>query len=277
MRKIKDFFGELTGTFIIVIFGCGAVAVSVLFSAYQGLFQVAAIWGIGVTLAIYASRALSCAHLNPAVSIAFALARRMPARKLPLYLTAQVLGAFLAAAALYYLFRDSIVNFESVNNIVRGAPDSIRTAMIFGEYFPNPSLSKDIISVSFLNAFIAEGLGTFLLVFLILCLTDGCNVGRPDSSIAPVFIGAAVAAIICIVAPLTQAGLNPARDFGPRLFSFLAGWGKIAIPGPRGGFFAVYILAPITGGVIASLFFTKIIQPLMEYKGCGKGCRDEKN
>ena len=97
----KNFIGEFLGTFILVFIGCGSVAVSVLFSAYGGLFQVAAVWGIGVTLAIYVSRGLSCAHLNPAVSIAFVVAGRMSARKLPVYLGAQFPAAFAAAAMLH--------------------------------------------------------------------------------------------------------------------------------------------------------------------------------
>jgi len=64
-----------------------------------------------------------------------------------------------------------------------------------------------------------------------------------------------VAAIISVLSPLTQAGLNPARDFGPRLFAWLAGWGQIAIPGPRGGFFTVYILAPILGALAGAAIF----------------------
>jgi len=61
-----------------------------------------------------------------------------------------------------------------------------------------------------------------------------------------------VSIIISIVAPLTQAGLNPARDFGPRIVAYLFGWGEIAIPGPRGGFFTVYILSPIVGAVVGA-------------------------
>jgi len=263
---MRDFLGEFLGTLIIVFFGCGSVAVTVLFDSHSGLFQVAAIWGIGVTLAIYASRSLSCAHLNPAVSIAFVLARRMAFKKLPSYLMAQLIGAFVAAFALYSIFSTSIIQFEMANNIVRGSPESIQTAMMFGEYFPNPLSGKAASSVSYINAFVAEGAGTFLLVFLIFFLTDGCNVGRPDNSLAPVFIGITITGIISIIAPLTQAGINPARDFGPRLFAYFAGWGRVAIPGPRGGIFSVYILAPILGGIIASLFFTRILQPMMEKK-----------
>jgi glycerol uptake facilitator protein len=204
----------------------------------------------------------------------------MVLKKLPIYLIAQFLGAFIAALVLYNIFSASITKFELANHIVRGSSDSIRTAMMFGEYFPNPSY-KNIAYVSNSNAFLAEGLGTFLLVLLVFCLTEGCNVGRPDSNLAPLFIGATVSGIISIIAPLTQAGLNPARDFSPRLFALLAGWGNIAIPGPRGGFFSVYILAPILGGTIASLFFTKILQPLMENKdGASKNsgvcCADDR-
>ena len=60
MKYLHDFAGETIGTFILVFFGCGAVMSAVLFSSHVGLFQVAAIWGIGVTLAIYATRHLSC-------------------------------------------------------------------------------------------------------------------------------------------------------------------------------------------------------------------------
>ena len=64
------------------------------------------------------------------------------------------------------------------------------------------------------------------------------------------FIGLGVAAIISVVAPLTQAGLNPARDLGPRVVSWFLGWGEIAIPGPRGGWLSVYVLAPCIGALI---------------------------
>lgn len=265
MKYLHDFAGETIGTFILVFFGCGAVMVAVLFSSHVGLFQVAAIWGIGVTLAIYATRHLSCAHLNPAVSIAMAIGRRMLPNKLPVYLTAQFSGAFLAAAVLYFLFASSIVEYELHNSIIRGTPESIRTAMMFGEFYPNPGAGT-LATVSTMNAFWAEAIGTFALVFLIFALTDGCNVGRPDDAQAPLFIGLTVAAIICIIAPLTQAGLNPARDLSPRIFAYIAGWGQAAFPDNHYGFLTVYVLGPITGGTMASLLFTIVLQPLMGNK-----------
>ncbi|MFH0728765.1 MAG: MIP/aquaporin family protein [Pseudomonadota bacterium] len=99
----REFIGEVLGTFVLVLFGCGSVAVSVLFNSHQGLMQVALVWGIGVMLAIYLTRHLSCAHLNPAVSLAMAVSGRMPLRKIPLYIGAQFTGAFLAGLALYML------------------------------------------------------------------------------------------------------------------------------------------------------------------------------
>ncbi len=265
MQWRDHFSGELIGTFILVFFGCGSVAVTVLFGSLVGLFQVAAVWGIGVTLAIYATRHLSCAHLNPAVSLAMVIGKRMTFRKLPVYLSAQFLGAFLAAGLLYLLFASSITQYEQLHNIVRGSSASISTAMMFGEFYPNPGAGSSA-SVTTLNAFFAEAFGTFVLVFLIFSLTEGCNVGRPDDRLSPLFIGLTVALIISIIAPLTQAGLNPARDLSPRIFAYLAGWGKAALPDHHFGFLTVYVLGPLTGGTLASFFFTRVLEPLMNHR-----------
>jgi len=195
---VSNFLGELIGTFILVFFGCGSIAVTILFSAHSGLFQIAAIWGIGVTLAIYATRHISCAHLNPAVSIAMVAAGRMSARKLFSYLLGQFTGAFLAAVLLYILFSGSIAQYENINGILRGSPDSIKTAMMFGEFYPNPGFGFEM-TVSTMNAFLAEMAGTFALVFLIFSLTDGCNVGRPGDTLSPLFIGLSITIIISII------------------------------------------------------------------------------
>jgi glycerol uptake facilitator protein len=75
-------------------------------------------------------------------------------------------------------------------------------------------------------------------------------------------IGLGVAAIISVIAPLTQAGLNPARDFGPRVISWFMGWGEIAFPGPRGGWFTVYILAPVIGALLGGGLY-RLVTPLL--------------
>ena len=261
MKYKSEFIGETLGTFILVLFGCGSVAVSILFGAYQGLMQIALAWGIGVTLAIYLTRHISCAHLNPAVSIAMVIGNRMTLRLLPTYVLGQFLGAFLAGLTIYMFFGASISNYESIHGIVRGTVESITTAKMFGEFYTN-SGSSAIVSMPLAMA--AEAFGTFILILLIFALTEGCNVGRPDNALAPLFIGLTVTSIICLIAPLTQAGLNPARDFGPRMVAWIFGWGKTAFPDQSGGFFFVYILAPIVGGAIASVFFIKVLEPAMK-------------
>ena len=256
----REFIGEALGTFLLVLFGCGSVAVSVLFGAHQGLMPVALAWGIGVMLAIYLTRHLSCAHLNPAVSLAMVASGRMPIRKLPVYVIAQFAGAVLAGLTLYALFAPSIAAYEAAHQIVRGTPESVQTARMFGEYYSSPGGPA---TVSLPLAMGAEALGTFLLVLMIFALTEGCNVGRPNDALAPVFIGLTVTSIICLIAPLTQAGLNPARDLGPRMVAWLLGWGQAAFPDRVGGFFHVYVLAPLAGGVLAAQFFVRILEPAM--------------
>lgn len=268
---MKEFTGELLGTFILVLFGCGSVAVAVLFGEYNSILQIGVAWGFGVMLAIYLTRHLSCAHLNPAVSVAMVISKRMAARKLPAYLGAQFAGAFIAGLALYWLFSPSIEAYEATHNIVRGTAASVDTARMFGEFYPNPGGSA---VVSMPLAIAAEAFGTFLLLLFIFALTEGCNVGRPSDAMAPVFIGLTVTSIICLIAPLTQAGLNPARDFGPRIVAWLAGWGSAAFPDSSGGFFFVYILGPVTGGSVAAWFFLYILEPVMKRKSKGCDCEN---
>jgi len=260
MIKKREVLGELLGTFVMVLFGIGSVAVTILFDGYQSILQIALAWGIAVTLAIYLTRHLSNAHLNPAVTIAMVVSKRMPANKIVPYILAQFLGAFCAGLVLYLLFNPSIVAFESTNEILRGSPESVATAKMFGEFYTQAG-SAAIVSLPL--AIFAEGFGTFLLLLFIFGFTEGSNVGRPHHTMAPVFIGITVSIIICLIAPLTQCGINPARDLGPRLVAWMMGWGSAAFPDQVGGFFWVYILAPIAGAVTAGLFFTKTVEQAM--------------
>jgi glycerol uptake facilitator protein len=185
-------------------------------------------------------------------------------------------GNFLSANQLRHslIFSGPIASFELVHNIIRGSEASVKTAMMFGEYFPNPGAPSEVAAVSLPVAFAVETVGTSLLVLTIFMLTEGCNVGRPPSELVPILIGLTVTAIIGVLAPLTQAGLNPARDFGPRLFAWLAGWGRAAIPGPSGGFFTVYVLGPLTGGTVSALVFSKVLEPLMEKRTPACACEE---
>jgi glycerol uptake facilitator protein len=245
--------GEAVGTFLLVLFGTGSVACAVLTGALQGLWQVAAVWGVGVALAIYCSASLSGAHLNPAVSLAFAVWRggAFPWRRLLPYWSAQLVGAVAAGALVAALFWPFLLRFEASKGIVRGAPGSELSAMVFGEYFPNPALfGTDATAralVSPLQAAVVEGFGTAIVVFVVFALTARRNTAAPAAHMTPFFIGFTVAVLIALFAPITQAGWNPARDLGPRLVALALGWGAIAIPGPEGGFWA-YVVGPLVGG-----------------------------
>src|SRR5215207_4872405 len=170
--------GEFVGTFLMVLFGTGAVACAVLTGALQGLWQVAVVWGFGVTIAIYCSASLSGAHLNPAVSLTFALLRpaRFPRSRLLPYWLAQLLGAIAAGLVVWVAFAPFLARFEAKEGLVRGAAGSERAAMIFGQYFPNAAMfgagPEAAALVSPLLAVAVEALGTALLVLVVFALTD---------------------------------------------------------------------------------------------------------
>lgn len=246
--------GEFMGTFILVFFGVGAVNAAVLTGAQAGLWQVAVVWAIGVSLGIYSTAALSGAHINPAITLMAAVYDRFPIRLVIPYWIAQVAGAAVASLVLYAMFSEAIIEFERQKGLLRGGPGSELSAMVFGEYFPNPAVygtAEDAWRViSREGAFIAEVIGTAMLAFIVSAVTSEKNSARPSPAMVAIVIGVGVAAIISVIAPLTQAALNPARDFGPRLVSFYLGWGEIAIPGPRNGWLIVYIAGPMLGALI---------------------------
>ena len=268
---------EFLGTFVFIFFGCGAVHTATLFGAQIGLWQVAIVWGLAITIAIFITGTVSGGHLNPAVTLLFAVRRGMPWREVGPYWIGQFSGAIAAAALLFVLFGPMLTAFEASNGVVRGEPGSIVTAQCYGEYYSSPSStvseetpwneanwSEQAKLVPQWVAFCAEMFGTAVLALVIFAVTDRRNRARPASHLFPLFIGLTIAILISVLAPLTQAGFNPARDFGPRLFAYCAGWGKTAIPGPNGiGFLTVYIIAPLCGSVVGGTIYDWAIRPAL--------------
>jgi glycerol uptake facilitator protein len=228
-------------------------------------------------LAIYAVGGISGAHINPAITLTLAVWRRHPWRDVIPYIAAQMIGAVLAAATLYGMFGGFLAAKEREKGVVRGEPGSIVTAMCYGEYFPNPApvaaapgeydaLAHNALRacVSEPAAFGAEVLGTLILALMVFALTDEANHGRPLASLAPVFIGLTVSGLISIIAPLTQACFNPARDLGPRLFAYAAGWGAVAIPGlAEPWWLTVYVAAPALGAVLGGGIYQLLLRPAL--------------
>ena len=127
---------EAIGTGLIVLFGCGAVCSS-FSGAFKGIWQMAAVWGAGVALAIATTADASGAHLNPAITVAFWAVRPnvhgMNAARAFAYMLAQLVGAVSAAALNLIIHGSTISAFERAHGIERGEPESVRSAMAFGE------------------------------------------------------------------------------------------------------------------------------------------------
>jgi glycerol uptake facilitator protein len=265
---------EALGTFILIFFGCGAVHAAVLTGAQSGLWQVAIVWGVAVMTAAYVVGGISGAHINPAITVALAAWGRFPWGRVGPYVLCQVLGAFVAAAALFAAFNAYLAEKERQKGVVRGQPGSEITAMCYGEFFPSPGplaggdkpysaadAERHYKLVSEPVAFGMEVLGTLLLALTVFALTDERNAVAPIGRLAPVFIGLTVAILISVLGPLTQCCLNPARDFGPRLFTAVAGWGSAALPGPNGtGWFTVYLIAPTLGAVLGGGLYDRVLR-----------------
>ncbi len=193
-----------------------------------------------------------------------------PWRRAGSYIFVQLLGAFVASAVLYVAFAGPLRAFEAAQHLTRGQPGSEASAMIFGEYYPNPGghplTASSTGLVSMREAFFVEVVGTFVLLLVILGVSDARNSSRPNAY-APMAIGLSITLLISLFGPLTMACFNPARDFAPRLFSALAGWGTVPFTANGQGWLTVYILAPILGGQLGGAIYRAF------FKIFSTGCR----
>jgi len=126
----------------------------------------------------------AAATSTPAITVAF---DGFSLRKVPAYLLSQLAGAFAAAATLYGLFHNLIARFEAANDIIRGAAGSQLSAMIYGEYFPNPAevgtMAHALASVTHAQAMLAEAVGTAFVAFFVFAVTDRLNRNRPTGTL----------------------------------------------------------------------------------------------
>jgi glycerol uptake facilitator protein len=263
-----EFLSEYLGTFVLIMFGDGVVAMAVaalnqsgraatnhtIFLASGDWLLITWGWCIAVVLAIYVAGGITGAHINPAVTISLAIRRSFPWTKVPHYIFAQVAGAFTGAALVYLNYKDSINSYDHVTHAVRGQSSSIASYSIFAT-FPSPVFH------SALGPFIDELIGTALLVGIVLAVIDELNL-PPKSNLAPWIVGLIVAAIGMSYGAQSGYAINPARDFGPRLFAWAAGWKGIALPGnyPNvSNYWWVPIVAPIVGGIIGAVVYDVFI------------------
>jgi glycerol uptake facilitator protein len=253
-----DFLGEFLGTFVLIAFGTGVVAMAVAGLPQSGRgdgiisdadwLLITFGWAMAVTFGIYVAGGITGAHINPAVTIAFATFRGFPWSKVPTYIVAQVLGAIAGAALVYANYRDAIQQFESASDITRdGGAGSVGIfvtgpAAYFGDYW---------------GPVISEMTGTAFLILFVFAVVDLMNL-PPKANLAPLIIGLAVFAIGMSYGADSGYAINPARDFGPRVLAWMMGWGDAAFPGVQGNLDAYWwvpILAPVIGGIIGAIVY----------------------
>lgn len=239
---------EFAGTMILILFGAGVVA-QVVSGGESGSLgdhdSIAWAWGLGVMFGVYVAGRATGAHLNPAVTLSFALFRGFAWSKVAPYALAQTLGAFVAALLVRWNYNDMLNAIDPEHTTA--------TQTIFSTLPGNGTLP-----VSLGSALIDQIIGTAILLFLIVAVTDTRN-SPPLANMAPLIIGLIVVAIGFAWGTNAGYAINPARDFGPRLASFITGYGGAWRDQYGSLYFWVPILGPIIGGPIGVLLYDNLV------------------
>ncbi|EFX02739.1 hypothetical protein CMQ_2668 [Grosmannia clavigera kw1407] len=240
---LREPFAEFFGTFIILMFGDGSVAQVVLSDGAKGSYQsITWGWGLGVMLGVYTG-GISGAHLNPAVTFANCVFRKFPWRKFPVYALAQLLGAMTASAIVYGNYRSAIDVFEGGKGI-RTVGLSTSTAGIFCTY-PADFMTKT-------GMFFSEVIASSLLMFLIFAIGDNNNIGA--GNLAPLCLFFIIFGIGACFGWETGYAINLARDFGPRLVSYMIGYGH-EVWSAGGYYFWIPMVAPFIGTTLGGFLY----------------------
>ena len=246
--RIPSLAGELAaefaGTLILILFGVGVVA-QVAPARLGAPARIAWAWGLGVTLGVYVAARISGAHLNPAVTIGLAAFKEFAWRKTAPYIAAQTAGAFIAALLVRWNYSEVLAKVDPGH--------TIKTQGVFSTLPGNGTLP-----VGTWGAFRDQVIGTAILLFVIKALTDIRN-SPPLANLAPFLIGLLVVAIGMAFGTDAGYAINPARDFGPRLASFLTGYGGAWRDQYGDLYFWVPIVGPLIGGVLGVGLYKALI------------------
>ncbi|UVK89829.1 aquaporin Z [Pseudomonas sp. B21-051] len=226
MSLFKRSVTELLGTFWLVLGGCGSAVLAASSPLGIGVLGVALAFGLTVLTMAFAIGHISGCNLNPAVSVGLLVGGRFPARELPAYIVAQVLGAILAAALLYY-----IASGKEGFDIAAGLASNG-----YGEHSPG--------KYSMAAGFVTELVMTGMFVIIILGATDK----RAPAGLAPIAIGLGLTLIHLISIPVTNTSVNPARSTGPALM--VGGWAIAQL--------WMFWVAPLMGAVIGGVIYRSL-------------------
>jgi MIP family channel proteins len=244
----REAAAEFLGTAVLIAFGSAVVAQVVLSGqTHGGYLSINIAWGLAVTMGVYVAGGISGAHLNPAVTLAVAVHRDFAWSKVLPYIAAQVAGAFTGAAVTFVTYRAAFDRFDGGTRQVTGAK---ATAGIFATY------PQDFLS-TFPDGLIDQVVGTAFLIALIFALTDQKNLA-PEGRLVPIHFGLLVVLIGMTFGFNAGYAINPARDLGPRLFTFVSGWGGDVF---RAGnhWWWVPIVGPLVGGVLGGAVYDLLI------------------
>lgn len=268
---------EFLGTFVLICFGCGVVAMAVAALPGSGRTEgpttfflgagdwllITWGWGMAVVFGVYVAGGVSGAHINPAVTLAFAVRRGFPWAKVLPYVVSQVIGAFAGAALVYGVYHDAISTFDDAMPGPKTNGHTLASFSIFGT-FPAPYFQGGV-----WGPLVDQIVGTAFLVVFVVALIDMRNTGV-KANLGPLLVGLAVAAIGMSFGANAGYAINPARDLGPRLFAWAAGWQELAMPGTLDGVFSNYfwipIIGPLVGGVIGVLVYDLLVGDVLHIR-----------
>ncbi|MBP4002346.1 aquaporin Z [Pseudomonas koreensis] len=223
MSLFKRSVTELLGTFWLVLGGCGSAVIAASSPLGIGVLGVALAFGLTVLTMAFAIGHISGCHLNPAVSVGLSVGGRFPAKELPAYIIAQVVGAILAAALIVYIGSGK-EGFDIAAGLASNG---------YGEHSPG--------KYSMASGFVTELVMTAMFVVIILGATDK----RAPAGLAPIAIGLALTLIHLISIPVTNTSVNPARSTGPALM--VGGWAIAQL--------WMFWVAPLLGAVIGGVIY----------------------
>ncbi|WP_055492096.1 MIP/aquaporin family protein [Streptomyces sp. TP-A0356] len=267
---LGDCLAEFLGTFVLTSFGCGVVAMAVaalpgsgrtagpttFFLSAGDWLLISLGWAMAVTFGIYVAGGVSGAHINPAVTLAFAVRRKFPWVKVLPYMLSQLIGGFVGAALVYGVYHDAINTFDHAMKGPKTNGHTLATFSIFGT-FPAPYFHGSV-----WGPLVDQIVGTAFLVMFVVAVIDLRNTAV-KANLGPLVIGLVVAAVGMSYGANAGYAINPARDLGPRLFTWAAGWQDLAMPGTLAGSFSNYfwipIVGPLIGGVIGVLVYDLFI------------------
>lgn len=262
-----ELISEAIAVLIIIAFGDSVAAMYTLYdpSPYQHAYWgVCMAWGLGVTVAIYATGSVSGCHANPAVTLALALYRKFSWKKVPAYCVAQTIGGLLGAAIVYALFAPVIDSFNATQHLTRAGGGAA------GVFFTHPGLA-----ITPMHAFSDQIILTAFLIFGIFAVTEQYNEMAPGANFGALIIGLLVALIGASMGYLEAWAINPARDLGPRLFCFWAGWGSAAFPSPQ-NYWWIPIAGPLLGGGVGGGAYQLLIHPFLPARARALQLQDAK-